>query len=288
MTLAELDRHRREIQTRNGPASVVDTGGDGRPVLFVHGLGTNAYLWRHVIGELAGERRCVAVDLPSHGRTPATDDQDLSLPALADFVAGCCDALDLDGFDLVANDTGGAVAQIVAVRNAGRLATLTLTDCDTQDNLPPKAFLPTVMLARAGVLARVGPRLMKDPRRARARVYGSGYEDVRNLPEEVARAFLEPLFGTPEAARRFQRVITSLRARDLRAIGPDLARLRVPTLIVWGTADVFFSLKWAYWLRDTIPGATEVVEVDGGKLFFPDERAAELTGALRRHWEAHP
>ena len=50
---------------------------------------------------------------------------------------------------------------------------------------------------------------------------------------------------------------------------------------------MFFRRKWAYWLRDTIPGATEVVEIDGGRLFFPDERAAELTAALRRHWDAH-
>ena len=67
-----------------------------------------------------------------------------------------------------------------------------------------------------------------------------------------------------------------------------LARLQVPTLIVWGTGDRAFRLKWAYWLRDTIPGATDVVEVDGARLFFPDERAAELTAALRRHWDNHP
>jgi len=47
-------------------------------------------------------------------------------------------------------------------------------------------------------------------------------------------------------------------------------------------------LKWAYWLRDTIPGATGVAEIDGARLFFPDERAGELTAALRRHWEPHP
>jgi len=57
---------------------------------------------------------------------------------------------------------------------------------------------------------------------------------------------------------------------------------------VWGTGDRFFRVTWAHWLRDTIPGATEVVELDGARLFFPDERAAELTSALRRHWDAHP
>ena len=51
---------------------------------------------------------------------------------------------------------------------------------------------------------------------------------------------------------------------------------------------MFFRPKWAYWLRDTIPGATDVVEIKGARLFFPDERAAEFTAALRRHWAANP
>jgi pimeloyl-ACP methyl ester carboxylesterase len=57
---------------------------------------------------------------------------------------------------------------------------------------------------------------------------------------------------------------------------------------VWGTGDTFFPSRWAYWLRDTIPGATRVVELDGGRLLFPDERATELAAALQDHWDSHP
>jgi len=70
-------------------------------------------------------------------------------------------------------------------------------------------------------------------------------------------------------ARQFQRLMTSLHARDLLAVEAALARLQVPTLIVWGTGDRTFGLKWAYWLRDTIPGATEVVEIDGAACSSP-------------------
>jgi pimeloyl-ACP methyl ester carboxylesterase len=80
----------------------------------------------------------------------------------------------------------------------------------------------------------------------------------------------------------------SLHARDLLAAEPALARLQVPTLIVWGTGDKFFRPKWAYWLRDTIPGAVDVVEIEGARLFLPDERATEFTAALRRHCDANP
>jgi pimeloyl-ACP methyl ester carboxylesterase len=71
-------------------------------------------------------------------------------------------------------------------------------------------------------------------------------QGVASLPDEVVRAWLEPLFGTAESARQFQRLITSLRARDLLAVEPALARLQVPTLIVWGTGDNFFRRRWAY------------------------------------------
>jgi pimeloyl-ACP methyl ester carboxylesterase len=94
-----------------------------------------------VLDQLAVDGHCVAIDLPLHGRTPATVGQDFSLPALARFVAECCDALGLDGVDLVANDTG-AIAQIFAAQHPQRLTSLTLTNCETHDNLPPKVHSP--------------------------------------------------------------------------------------------------------------------------------------------------
>jgi pimeloyl-ACP methyl ester carboxylesterase len=287
-TLEQLDRYRSQVPTRSGPASYVDTGGPGRTALFVHGVGTSSYLWRHVIGQLVGQRRCVAVDLPLHGQTPAAAGQDFSLPGLARFLADCCDALELTGIDLVANDTGGAISQVFAAGHPERLRTLTLTNCEAHNNVPPKALLPGVLLARMGLFARIAPRLVRDIPRARRRIYGPGYQDVTRLPEDIVRAWVHPLFGTREAARQSQRLMVSLRARDLLAAEPSLGRLQVPTLIVWGTGDRFFRRKWAYWLRDTIPGATGVIELDGARLFFPDERSAELTAALRRHWDAHP
>ena len=287
-TMERLDTYRGQVQTPSGPASYIDTGGPGRVALFVHGLGTSSYLWRNVIDELGSQRRCVAVDLPLHGLTPAAADQDFTLPGFARFLADFCAGLGLADIDLVANDTGGAISQVFATGHPELLHTLTLTNCETHKNVPPKVLLPAAWLAHLGLAARISPRLLRDVRRGRKRFYGLGYQDIEKLPVDLARFWLETQFATPELARQNQRIMTSLRARDLLAIEPALARLQVPTLIVWGTGDTFFRRKWAYWLRDTIPGATEVVELAGARLFFPDERATELTAALRRHWDAHP
>ncbi|HEY7486422.1 MAG TPA: alpha/beta hydrolase [Streptosporangiaceae bacterium] len=276
----------RTIQTRSGEMAYVDAG-QGRVALFLHGVATSSSLWHDVIEGLrqvdGDERRCIAVDLPLHGGSPAR--KDYTLPALAEAIEDFCDALDLTGIDLVANDTGGAIAQVFAVRHPERLRTFTLTNCDTHDNLPPEQFKPTIELAERGELA---PLVTEgDPVEIARASLGGGYQWPDALTDETIRAFIEPVAGTPERAREFERFLVSLRAADLVDIEPGLKQLDVPTLVVWGTADEFFELDWAYWLRDTIPGVTEVVEIEGGKLFFPHERAADLIPHLRRHWAAH-
>ena len=286
MDLDTFDRQRQEATLPSGRVSYVDTAPDrGGPVaLFVHGAGTSSYLWHRVIARVQDDRRCVALDLPLHGGTPGGPGRDYSLSGLAAFVAEFCAALDLDDCDVVANDTGGAVAQIFTAGQPERVRTLTLTNCETHDNVPPKAFLPTVRLARAGLLARLAPRLIRDMSRARKRIYGTGYEDLDQLPEELVRRWLMPLFGDRVVAREFQRWLTSLHPEDLLAVEPALAKLTTPTLVVWGTGDRFFDRRWAYWLRDTIPGVSDVIEVPGARLFFPHERPDDLAPPLLRHW----
>ena len=243
-------------------------------------------MWRNVISALAGQRRCIAIDLPLHGQSPVTAGQDLSIAALAAGLEDFCDALGLTGIDLVANDTGGAIAQIFAARHPQRLATLTLTNCDTSGNLPPEAFKPMIELASAGNLAPSAVALFGDLSGAAQVAFGSAYEHVDQVDPEIIRAYLEPCFGTMERARQFERLLTALDAGDLAAVTPQLSELTVPTLMVWGTGDTFFDVSWAYWLRDTIPGTTGVVTVDGARLFFPEERPMDLVPHLEQHWAA--
>jgi pimeloyl-ACP methyl ester carboxylesterase len=88
VTIIELEAHRRTVTTPQGPVSCIDVG-SGPAALFVHGVGTNALLWHHVIRAFAGERRCVAIDLPLHGRTPAALWPSCSRPGTATGFAPC-------------------------------------------------------------------------------------------------------------------------------------------------------------------------------------------------------
>jgi pimeloyl-ACP methyl ester carboxylesterase len=290
--LTEFDAHRHSITTRSGEISYIDVGpaGTGPVALFVHGIATNASLWRNVIGALSGprpdHRRCIAPDLPLHGHSPVTTDQDLSVAALAEGLEDFCDALGLTSIHLVANDTGGAIAQIFAARHPERLATLTFTNCDTAGNLPPEEFKPTVELARSGNLAPTAVALFADLDAAAKVAFGNSYEHLDRVDPAVIRSYLEPCFGSLERAREFERLLSAMDDADLVAVTPQLGEITVPTLIVWGTGDAFFDVSWAYRLRDTIPGTTRVVTVDGARLFFPDERPMDLVPHLEQHWAA--
>jgi pimeloyl-ACP methyl ester carboxylesterase len=273
--------HRRTVATPSGEIACTELGA-GPAALFVHGVATSGALWRQVIEQLSDASRCIAVDLPAHGASPARDD--LSPTALAEALTGLCDALGLGQVDLVGNDTGGAIAQIFAARHPDKIRTLTLTNCECEGNFPPADFAPIVEQARQGTLAPLIAQLAADPQAWPTHPLSMAYEHPERVPEDAYRDYIEGTGATIERARDFERLLASLDPADIEAAGPRLRALQAPTLLVWGTADTNFAVKWAYHLRDLIPGAREVIEVDGAKLFFPEERPDDLTPHLRRHW----
>ena len=261
--------------------------GSGPAALFVHGVFLNSYYWRHVMARLSGERRCLAPDLLGHGDTPVGPDQDVSLRGQAEALEAFCEAMGLDEIDVVANDSGSAIAQIFAARHPERIRTLTLTNGEADENYPPPEFRQVVEMAKGGVLSAQREAFAADVNLLRPG-FAAGYERPDAVSDETLRAYVGPVFAAPEATHALERWLVSFDdTSQTRDIEPFLRRLTAPTLIVWGTGDHFFPLKWAYWLKGVIPGARPVVELEGAKLFFPEERPDELADALRAHWRAN-
>ena len=259
--------------------------GSGPTAIFVHGVLLNGYWWRHVIDRIADMRRCIAIDQFAHGATRTPAKQDVSCKAQAQMLEDFCAALRLDQVDLIANDTGGSIVQIFAARYPHRIRSLTLTNCEVHDNWPPVAFEPMLKAAAKGRLAEIFRWMLNDIESAR-KSFAICYEHPERLSMETLRVYLEPLVATPEALRNLERWFSAYQdCSPLVEVEPLLRRLQAPTLVVWGTGDVYFPVKWAYWLRDTIPGCREVIEFEGARLFFPEERPDELAQVLREHWQ---
>jgi pimeloyl-ACP methyl ester carboxylesterase len=290
MDIATFNGRRRFAEVGSGRIAYFEMG-EGPVALFVHGVPLNGYHWRHVIEKVQHRRRCIAIDLMGLGYTEIAPAQDVSFTAQARMIAEVMDALGIQRIDLVGNDSGGAIAQIFAATWPDRLNSLVLTNCDVHDGWPPPQVLPIMERSRNGTLAEILRPLIERPDLARERYLRGesvplfrSYADPGILTDEIIGLYLQPLLSSQQRIEAFQRYWLGFDNAQTIAIEPALRRLNAPTLIVWGLEDIFFDKKWAYWLKETIPGAERVIEVPDGRLFFPEDRPDALTGPLLSFW----
>ena len=276
----------RHVETPSGRISYVEAG-SGPVALFVHGVLLNKHLWRHQLAGLSDIRRCIAIDLLAHGDTEIAPEQDVSVTANAKMLKEVLDALQIDQVDVVGNDSGGGIAQIFAALNPERVRSLTLTNCDTYDNWPPEAFKPFVEMVAGGGLSKTLNAMLSDKSIYRSPgALGPAYEHPETATDEDIEIYLRPHLRSEQRTRDLARFVGAFDHKHTLAIEPQLRKLQSPTLIVWGTDDVYFPVKWAHWLAEAIPGAKPPVELTGARIFFPEERAEAFNKLLRAHWSA--
>jgi pimeloyl-ACP methyl ester carboxylesterase len=286
MTPQEFHSLRKTVETPSGRISYIEKG-EGPVALFVHGVPLNGFHWRYALEGLNDLRRCLAPDLMGLGYTEVRPDQPLDFDAQAQMLLQCLDALGVETVDLVGNDSGGAVAQILATRAPHRIRSLTLTNCDTHDNWPPEAFMPIVNLGKAGHFGHALAGLLANPAAARApQGLGVGFEFPERLTEEVLAVYLTPVTTTDERRSQVSRYVAVQDCAQTVRIEDRLKAFDKPTLIIWGDGDVFFPAPWAHWLADAIPGTRKVEILNGAKLFFPEERPNVFCSLVREHWQA--
>lgn len=284
MTRQEFEQARRSVETPSGKIAYVQRG-NGPTAVFLHGVLLNGYLWRHQLAALADVRTCVAPDLLAHGHTEIRAAQDVSSNANAEMLKQFLDARGIDRVDLVGNDSGGGIALIFAARNPKRVRSLALTDCDAHDNWPPEAFKPFLAMAATGGLGDTLRAMLADKTIFRSpAALAPAYEKPDQVGDETIEMYLQPHLTSPQRLRDLERFLAAFDCAQTVAIESQLNALTTPTLIAWGTDDVYFDVKWSHWLAKTIPGTRRRVDVKGGRIFFPEERHREFNEELRAHW----
>jgi pimeloyl-ACP methyl ester carboxylesterase len=274
----------RRVETPSGNISYVEHG-DGPVALFVHGVLLNGYLWRHQLAQLGDLRRCIAVDLLAHGNTEISATQDVSVTANAHMLAQFMEALKIDQVDLVGNDSGGGICQIFAASYPQRIRSLTLTNCDAHDNWPPEAFKPFVAMVAAGGLRETLNAMLSNKAVYRSpQALGPAYERPENVTDDTIETYLRPLVRSAQRTRDVERFVNAFDCRHTVQIERQLGLVQAPTLIAWGTDDIYFDLKWSHWLEKAIPGTKKRVEFQSARIFFPEERSSEFNQELKAHW----
>ena len=199
-------------------------GGEGRPVVLVHGYGLSGAYMLPLARELAGSCTAYAPDLPAQGKSDAPRET-LGISALADLLGGWIDAVGLDRPAVVANSFGCQIVTDLAARRP----------------------------ASVGPLVLIGPTIDPDQRRGRRQLAAALRDSARepfSLLAIAARDNAQTGIGTLLATARL-----ALRDR----IEERLPALTQPAVVVWGENDGFVGRAWAERVAALLPRGRLVV-----------------------------
>jgi pimeloyl-ACP methyl ester carboxylesterase len=213
-----------------GVSTAVLEGGDGPPVVLLHGAGEFAAGWVRVIPDLVRTHLVVVPDLPGHGASAVTGDPaDAGRVAawLGELIERTCPSPPA----LVGHGLGGAIAARFAIDQGDRVARLVLVDSYGLGRYRPA---PGFALALLGVIVRPTERTQQ-------RLFRQCMVDPDGLRQQLGeRAALLERYAldrarSPRQKATLRRLMPQL---GLPAIPPaELARIAVPTTLIWGRHD---------------------------------------------------
>lgn len=288
LNAAAFKAARRYARTRYGRIAYVERG-RGAAALFLHGFPLNSFQWRGAIERLAPYRRCVAPDFMGLGHTEVADGQSVAPDAQVEMLLALMDRLSIERADVIASDSGGAVAQLLLARHPERVRSLLLTNCDTEIECPPAAMLPVIALSREGKFVDqwLAP-WHADHRLARSSegIGGMCYLDPSNPSDEAIDTYFSPLVASAQSKARVHAYAVALDHNVLEGVGASLKRSTAPVRVVWGMGDTIFSPAGAEHLERSFGRYQGTRRLEGSKLFWPEERPDVVAEEALRLWDA--
>lgn len=246
---------------------------DGPAVIFVHGFLLETATFEPLLTALAAQRyRTIAFDRPPFGLSSKAADLEYTRGAHSELLVGLLDHLGIDQATLVGHSAGAMVTASVALRYPARVSQLVIIDgafveflnepSATGEAQPANpAGAPMMSLIAQGVNP-IQPWATRELRafftEQRVTAFGrANYADPTRVPEErIAKLsrFLQ-IRGWEAGFQHFGRQLLS--ETPLRVA--DLAALTMPTLILWGDADVFIPLVTGQRIAEAVPHAQLIV-----------------------------
>ena len=212
-----------------GMSTALLEGGEGPPIVLLHGPGESAANWRWVIPELVKTHRVIAPDLPAHGRTAAPDgglDAERVSAWLGELIDDACAAPPA----LVGHVLGGALGARFAIRAGDRLSHLVLVDSLGLARFRPS---PRFALGFVGFVARPTERSYERFMRQCA----FDLDELRTRMRDEWQVFMDYNLALARApnAKAAGKLMRTLGTPPIPPA--ELERISVPVSLIWGRQD---------------------------------------------------
>lgn len=249
-----------------------DTGPrDAPPVLLLHGFGASLDTWEPWAQALSTRFRVIRFDLPGFGLTGADPTGDYSDARAMQLLVALMDQLGIDRAAIIGNSLGGRIAWTFAAEHPDRVMRLVLVSPDGFAS-PGFAYgkapeVPLMMQA----LPYVAPRGMLKANLAAA------YARPEVLSETTLTRYRDMMLAPGVRSAMLARMGQTV----LRDPAPILARIKAPTLLLWGEKDGMIPVGNAQDYLADLPDATLVRLPDLGHLPFEEDPARSLVPVER-------
>ncbi len=272
-----------------GPQRMLDVGagrlaywrfGQGPDLVFVHGWPLHAATFRRLVPGLADAFTCHLLDLPSvgHSDTPAGVPPRLRGHAAA--LRAAVDALGLSSYALLAHDSGALFARLVAAEDA-RVAGLVMGNTEIPGHTPPLLTLYALAARLPGGAAIFRASLGVGALRRSSFVFGGCFEDPRTAEGEFFELFVRPMLDSGKVLAGQTRLLRSSDFGLLGRLAETHARIKAPSLLVWGVDDPWFPIAKARDMLAQFPGGAELREIPRAKLLAHEDHPEAFVAHAR-------
>lgn len=246
-------------------------------IVLLHGIPTNKHLWRNVLGFLSDAGlNCVSPDLLGYGDSSKPESADLGIAPQARIIEALLRQLDWKSSVVVGHDIGGGVAQLLALNCSQYLRGLVLVDTIAYDSFPEPGIARLKDPVWDDILGTEG----FDLRKGLTKGLLHGMVLMEKVTPELVTEYERPFQGVT-GRQAYLRVARALRTEELSTRAPEIERLQLPTLVVWGASDTFQPLRYGQRLAEAMPNAIlEVIE--GAGHFLPEDAPDRLARSIIR------
>ncbi len=263
--------------------SVMDSGGDGHPLLLIHGLSSYGSYWADVLTVLpARGYRVITVDLPGYGRSARPPDAPYTPSWYATVMVGLLDALDIPSATVFGHSMGGQIALTMALDFPARVTGLVLSAPAGFERFSPGEV---ALMQHYWTPNRALHTTEVETRAAFTTAVFRRHDDLveRWIGERVRMGRHPSFVGTSLAVSRCIAGMLS------EPVWDRLPSLSVPTLIVFGEQDAMIPNPVLHGGRTRtvaeagamrIPGARLVLLPDAGHTVHHDDPDGFLAAAL--------
>jgi len=233
-----------------------ERAGTGIPILYVHGHLASSATWEAVLGPASAGHPAIAVDVPGFGASDRPWPHDYTVDGEARGLLAFLDARGIERAVVVGNSLGGGAALLLAAGHPERVAALVLVAPATPEG---PIVWPVRMLRTPGLgelsLAFASRRLTAHGLRR--------WQFAR--AERVTRSAVDDAFVPLRVPGTRRAALAAIRSDPRPHRGLE-GRIRVPTLIVWGSEDRLIPAADAARVQALIPGSRLVILPDAGHL----------------------